>query len=79
MCKIMCEKGEFQTLATNLDLDDQLILKAKILGGHQTKKETVTQALLEYIQSLEQKKILDLFSRIEFDESYDYKKQRSRR
>jgi hypothetical protein len=75
----MCEKGEFQTLATNLDLDDQLILKAKILGGHQTKKETVTQALLEYIQSLEQKKILDLFSRIEFDESYDYKKQRSRR
>ncbi|MGB7296435.1 MAG: type II toxin-antitoxin system VapB family antitoxin [Candidatus Aminicenantales bacterium] len=47
-------------------------------GGHRTKKETVTQALLEYIQSLEQKKILDLFGRIEFDESYDYRKQRAR-
>jgi Arc/MetJ family transcription regulator len=65
-------------MATNLDLDDRLILKAQSLGGHRTKKETVTQALLEYIQSLEQKKILDLFGRIEFDESYDYKKQRSR-
>ncbi|OGD10172.1 MAG: antitoxin [Candidatus Aminicenantes bacterium RBG_13_62_12] len=65
-------------MATNLDLDDRLILKAQNLGGHRTKKETVTRALLEYIQSLEQKKVLDLFGRIEFDESYEYKKQRSR-
>lgn len=65
-------------MATNLDLDDRLILKALELGGHKTKKETVTRALLEYVQSLEQKKILDLFGRIEFDKYYDYKKQRSR-
>ena len=65
-------------MATNLDLDDRLILRAQSLGGHRTKKETVTRALLEYIQSLEQKKILDLFGRVEFDESYDHKKQRSR-
>jgi hypothetical protein len=66
-------------MATNLDLDDGLILKAQALGGHKSKKETVTRALLEYIQGLEQKKILDLFSRIEFDGSYNDKKQRSRR
>jgi Arc/MetJ family transcription regulator len=65
-------------MATNLDLDDRLILKAQSLGGHRTKKETVTRALLEYIQSLEQKKVLELFGRVEFDESYDHKKQRSR-
>jgi Arc/MetJ family transcription regulator len=65
-------------MATNLDLDDRLILKAQSLGGHRTKKETVTRALLEYIQSLEQKKILDLFGRVEFDKTYDYKNQRSR-
>lgn len=66
-------------MATNLDLDDRLILRALELGGHKTKKETVTQALLEYVRSLEQKKILALFGRVEFDESFDYKKQRSRR
>lgn len=65
-------------MATNLDLDDRLILKARALGGHRTKKETVTRALLEYIQSLEQMKVLDLFGRVEYEGSYDYKKQRSR-
>jgi len=65
-------------MATNLDLDDRLILKARELGGHRTKKETVTRALLEYVQSLEQKKVLDLFGRVDFDGSYDYKKQRAR-
>jgi Arc/MetJ family transcription regulator len=65
-------------MSTNLDLDDRLILKARDLGGHKTKKEAVTRALLEYVQSLEQKKVLDLFGHVEFDESYDYKKQRSR-
>jgi Arc/MetJ family transcription regulator len=74
----MCEKGEFRIMATNLDLDDRLILKAQSLGGHRTKRETVMRALLEYVQSLEQKKILDLFGRVEFDESYNHKKQRSR-
>jgi len=78
MCNIMCDKGEFRTMATNLDLDDRLILKAQSLGGHRTKRETVMRALLEYVQSLEQKKILDLFGRVEFDESYNHKKQRSR-
>jgi len=65
-------------MATNLDLDDRLILKAQSLGGHRTKRETVMRALLEYVQSLEQKKILDLFGRVEIDESYNHKKQRSR-
>ena len=78
MCNIMCEKGEIRIMATNLDLDDRLILKAQSLGGHRTKRETVMRALLEYVQSLEQKKILDLFGRVEFDESYNHKKQRSR-
>lgn len=66
-------------MATNLQIDDELITKAVRLGGHKTKKEAVNQALLEYIQHIEQKKILDLFGKIDYDSSYDYKSQRNKR
>jgi len=64
-------------MATNLALDDRLIEEAKKLGKHRTKKETVTEALREYIQRRKQMEILNLFGRIEYDEEYDYKKQRA--
>lgn len=65
-------------MATNLQLDDRLIAKAAKLGNHRTKKAAVTQALVEYIRHLEQEKITPLFGTIEYDPSYDYKKQRAR-
>ena len=65
-------------MATNLELDDQLIEEAVALGKHRTKKAAVTQALNEYIRHLRQEKILDLFGKVDFDDGYDYKKQRSR-
>jgi Arc/MetJ family transcription regulator len=65
-------------MATNLQIDDKLILKAVRLGGHKTKKAAVSQALIEYIQHLEQEKILSMFGTVEFDPEYDYKKQRRR-
>lgn len=65
-------------MATNLQIDDQLITKALKLGGHRTKKAAVTQALTEYIQHLEQQKVTKLFGQVEFDPKYDYKKQRAR-
>jgi len=37
-------------MATNLQIDDKLILKAVRLGGHKTKKAAVSKALIEYIQ-----------------------------
>lgn len=65
-------------MATNLQIDDQLIQKAVKLGRHSTKKAAVTQALIEYIQYLEKQKILTLFGTVEFDPDYDYKEQRNR-
>jgi Arc/MetJ family transcription regulator len=65
-------------MATNLQIDDRLITKAAKLGGHRTKKAAVTQALVEYIQHLEQDKVTSLFGAVDYDPSYDYKKQRSR-
>lgn len=66
-------------MATNLALDDDLIEEAKMLGKHKTKKEAVTEALLEYIQRRKQTEILRLFRSIEYEADYDYKKQRAKK
>lgn len=64
-------------MATNLALDDALIEEARQLGGQRTKKEVVTQALLEYVQRRRQSKLLDLFGTVDFEEGFDAKAQRN--
>jgi hypothetical protein len=54
------------------------LAEAQQVGGHRTKKDTVNQALREYIQRRRQVKVVDLFGKIDFDPSYDHKKQRRR-
>ena len=66
------------TLATNLQLDDRLIERAVKLGKHKTKKAAVTQALKDYVEHLEQQKLLALFGNVDYDLEYDYKKQRKK-
>ena len=63
-------------MATNLQLDDHLIQEALRLGEHKTKKDAVTQALVEYTQRLKQLELLKLFGTMDFDEDWDYKAQR---
>ncbi|HEX6085620.1 MAG TPA: type II toxin-antitoxin system VapB family antitoxin [Thermoanaerobaculia bacterium] len=65
-------------MPTNLAIDDQLLEEAQKVGGHRTKKATVTEALEEYIRHRKQARILELFGRVDFDPKYDYKKQRRR-
>ncbi len=65
-------------MATNLQIDDKLILKDVQLGRHKTKKAAVTKALIEYIDHLEQEKIFSMFGTVDYDPEYDYKKQRQR-
>lgn len=65
-------------MPTNLAIDDDLLTEAQRVGGHRTKKDTVNEALREYIQRRRQAKITELFGTIEFDSTYDYKKQRRR-
>ena len=66
-------------MATNLDLDDRLINEARKLGKHRTKKGAVTAALEEYVRRKKQLKVLDLFGKIHFAQSYDYKAARGAR
>ena len=65
-------------MATNLAIDDSLLNEALRIGGRQTKKDTVTEALEEYVQRRKQERILDLFGKVAFDPKYDYKRQRRR-
>ncbi len=64
-------------MATNLAIDDWLIEEAKLVGKHRTKKGAVTEALMEYIQRRKQSEILRIFHSIDYDQDYDYKKQRA--
>lgn len=64
-------------MATNLAIDDRLIEEAKHLGKHRTKKGAVTEALQEYIERRKQSEIFNIFNTIEYDQDYDYKKQRA--
>lgn len=56
----------------------ELIKQAKTLGGHQTIKATVKQALTEYIQRYKQEEIISMFGQVDYDPDYDYKKSRYR-
>lgn len=66
-------------MATNLAIDDKLILEAQKVGHKKTKKEAVTEALVEYIQRRKQREIVQLFGTIDYDPAYDYKKLRTRK
>jgi hypothetical protein len=66
-------------MATNLGLNDRLIEEAQRIGGHKSKKDAVNAALEEYVSRRKQLKILDLFGKIDFDPSYDYKAERHRK
>ena len=72
----MCKPSH---MATNLAIDDRLLEEALKVGGHRTKKATVTEALEEYIRRRRQARIVELFGTIDFAEDFDPKKQRRRR
>ncbi len=66
-------------MPTNLAIDEQLLEEALRIGGKPTKRETVNQALREYVQRRKRFKALEAFGTITMDPTYDYKKMRRRR
>jgi hypothetical protein len=65
-------------MATNLSIDPTLIERALELSGERTKKAAVTKALEEFIARRRQKRVLELFGKLEWDAGYDYKAERQR-
>ncbi len=66
-------------MATNLALDPKLIDRALKVSGEKTKKAAVTRALQEFIARRNQKRIIELMGSLQWDDSYDFKSERSRR
>lgn len=65
-------------MPTNLAIEDDLIIEAKKIGNHKTKKSAVTEALKEYIRRRKQNELKKMFGRVEFEKDYDYKASRKR-
>jgi len=65
-------------MATNLALAPKLLDQVLELSGEPTKKAAVTLARKEFVARREQKKIAELFGKLDWDESFDYKAERSR-
>jgi Arc/MetJ family transcription regulator len=65
-------------MATNLSIDPDLLERALEVSGERTKKAAVTKALQEFIARRRQKRLLDLFGKLEWDSSYNHKAGRAR-
>ena len=66
-------------MATNLAIDPDLLEKALAVGGEKTRKATVNRALREFIARRVQERLLDLFGKLDWDDDYDYKGDRTRK
>jgi hypothetical protein len=65
-------------MSTNLSIDPELIERAQQVSGERTKKAAVTRALQEFIARREQKRLLELMGKLEWDTAFDYKAERKR-
>jgi Arc/MetJ family transcription regulator len=66
-------------MPTNLAIDDQLLDQALSVGGYRTKRETVNEALREFVQRRKRLELLKLVGKVEYDPRYDYKQERRKR
>jgi hypothetical protein len=66
-------------MATNLDIEPELLEKAVEVSGERTKTAAVRRALEEYIARREQRRVVELFGALDWDRDYDYKAERSQR
>jgi hypothetical protein len=65
-------------MATNLAIDPDLLERAVAVSGERSKTAAVTRALKEFVARREQRRLVDLFGRLEWDPGYDHKRERSR-
>lgn len=66
-------------MPTNLAIDDQLLGEALAVGGYRTKRETVNEALREFIQRRKRLELRKLVGKVEYHPAYDYKRERRAR
>ena len=65
-------------MPSNLAIDDGLLAEAQRVGGRRTKRETVNEALAEYVQRRRRRTFARLFGGVDFRPDWDYKRARRR-
>jgi Arc/MetJ family transcription regulator len=65
-------------MATNVWVDPSLIGRALKVIGEPTKRAAVTRALEEFITRREQRGLLELFGKLEWDAGFEPRRERSR-
>jgi Arc/MetJ family transcription regulator len=65
-------------MATNLAINDKLLVSAFKAGGLKTKRETVNMALEEFIQKRKRKEAMQLFGKIDFYKEWSPGKARGK-
>jgi len=65
-------------MPTGLVIDPALLDRAMHVSGERTKKAVVTKALHEFIARREQKRVVELMGKLEWDDVFAYKIERSR-
>jgi len=65
-------------MATSPSIDPKLIEQVLKVSGERTKKAAVTKTLEEFVARRQQRRLLDLMGKLEWDPSYDYKVERLR-
>ena len=66
-------------MAISVTLDRELVERAVGVSGEKTRKAAVTRALEEFIARRSQRRLVDLMGKLEWDATFDYKAERSRR
>lgn len=66
-------------MATRLSIDPKLMERALKVSGERTKEAAVTRALEEYIARRRQRDSLELMRKLEWDFSFNHKRERSRK
>jgi len=66
-------------LPTNLAIDDDLLTEALRVGGRTTKRETVNEALREFIARRRRIRAVEAFGTFDFGVGFDYKAARKRK
>ncbi len=66
-------------MPSNLAIDDDLLDQARNVGGFRTKRETVNEALREFITRRKRQELAKLAGKVDYDPKYDYKRDRRAR
>ena len=66
-------------MATDLSIDQELIERVLKVSGERTQTAAVKKALEEFVARRTQKRLVELMGKLEWDHSYDYRSERSRK